>query len=125
MPFFYVDWYYIVLVLPAVILSLWASAHVKSTFRRYSQVRNARGMTGAEAAMAVLRAHGVADVRVEHVSGELTDHFDPKDHVIRLSDAVYMSQRPPQSAWPRTRRAMPCSMRGTMRRSISARPSSP
>ena len=48
MPFFYVDWYYIVLVLPAVILSLWASAHVKSTFRRYSQVRNARGMTGAE-----------------------------------------------------------------------------
>ena len=54
MPFFYVDWYYIVLVLPAVILSLWASAHVKSTFRRYSQVRNARGMTGAEAAMAVL-----------------------------------------------------------------------
>ena len=56
MPFFYVDWYYIVLVLPAVILSLWASAHVKSTFRRYSQVRNARGMTGAEAAMAVLRA---------------------------------------------------------------------
>ena len=57
MPFFYVDWYYIVLVLPAVILSLWASAHVKSTFRRYSQVRNARGMTGAEAAMAVLRAH--------------------------------------------------------------------
>ena len=64
MPFFYVDWYYIVLVLPAVILSLWASAHVKSTFRRYSQVRNARGMTGAEAAMAVLRAHGVTDVRV-------------------------------------------------------------
>ena len=108
MPFFYVDWYYIVLVLPAVILSLWASVHVKSTFRRYSQVRNARGMTGAEAAMAVLRAHGVTDVRVEHVSGELTDHFDP-----------------PQSAWPRTRRAMPCSMRGTMRRSISARPSSP
>ena len=56
MPFFYVDWYYIVLVLPAVILSLWASAHVKSTFRRYSQVRNARGMTGAEAAMAAARA---------------------------------------------------------------------
>ena len=78
MPFFYVDWYYIVLVLPAVILSLWASAHVKSTFRRYSQVRNARGMTGAEAAMAVLRAHG-----------DLPDHCDPKDHVIRLSDSVY------------------------------------
>ena len=69
MPFFYVDWYYIVLVLPAVILSLWASAHVKSTFRRYSQVRNARGMTGAEAAMAVLRAHGVTDVRVRGAIG--------------------------------------------------------
>ena len=124
MPFFYVDWYYIVLVLPAVILSLWASAHVKSTFRRYSQVRNARGMTGAEAAMAVLRAHGVTDVRVEQVSGELTDHFDPKDHVIRRTPYT-MWQRPPQPAWPRTRRAMPCSTRGTMRRSISARPSSP
>lgn len=125
MPFFYVDWYYIVLVLPAVILSLWASAHVKSTFRRYSQVRNARGMTGAEAAMAVLRAHGVTDVRVEHVSGDLTDHFDPKDHVIRLSDSVYNVATPPQSAWRRMRLAMPCSMRGTTRRSISARPSSP
>ena len=54
MPFFYVDWYYIVLVLPAVILSLWASAHVKSTFRRYSQVRTARGLPGAEAAKAEL-----------------------------------------------------------------------
>ena len=144
MPFFYVDWYYIVLVLPAVILSLWASAHVKSTFRRYSQVRNARGMTGAEAAMAVLRAHGVTDVRVEHVSGELTDHFDPKDHVIRLSDAVYNVATPaavgvaaheaghaivihelPSQDPVHQITIIPCSMRGTMRRSISARPSSP
>lgn len=125
MPFFYVDWYYIVLVLPAVILSLWASAHVKSTFRRYSQVRNARGMTGAEAAMAVLRAHGVTDVRVEHVSGDLTDHFDPKDQSSACRTPYTMWQRPPQSAWRRMRLAMPCSMRGTTRRSISARPSSP
>lgn len=125
MPFFYVDWYYIVLVLPAVILSLWASAHVKSTFRRYSQVRNARGMTGAEAAMAVLRAHGVTDVRVEHVSGDLTDHLTRRTTSSACRTPYTMWQRPPQSAWRRMRLAMPCSMRGTMRRSISARPSSP
>ena len=76
MPFFYVDWYYIVLVLPAVILSLWASAHVKSTFRRYSQVRNARGMPGAAAAMggaattAVLRLLGGMILVVLGIMGE-------------------------------------------------------
>ncbi len=75
MPFFYVDWYYIVLVLPAVILSLWASAHVKA--RSAATVRcamRARHDRRGKAAMAVLRAHGVTDAW-EHVSGELTDHF--------------------------------------------------
>ena len=90
MPFYYTfDWTYLVLVLPALLFSLWASARVNSTFRRYGSVRNARGLTGADAARAVLRAHGVYDVRVEYVSGNLTDHYDPRSKTIRLSQEVY------------------------------------
>ena len=70
MPYFYIDWYYIALVLPALLFSLIASARVNSTFRKYSQVRTLRGMTGADAARAVLAANGVTGVRIEHVSGD-------------------------------------------------------
>lgn len=95
MPFFYYyDWSYLVLVLPAVIFSLWASSRVNSTFRKYSQMRTYRGMTGADAARAVLTANGVSGVRIEHVSGNLTDHYDPKSNVIRLSDSVYAASTP-------------------------------
>ena len=95
MPFFYYyDWSYLVLVLPAVIFSLWASSRVNSTFRKYSQMRTYRGMTGADAARAVLSANGVSGVRIEHVSGNLTDHYDPKSNVIRLSDDVYGASTP-------------------------------
>lgn len=95
MPFFYYyDWSYLVLVLPAVIFSIWASSRVNSTFRKYSQMRTYRGMTGADAARAVLTANGVSGVRIEHVSGNLTDHYDPKSNVIRLSDSVYGSSTP-------------------------------
>lgn len=90
MPYFYgFDWTYLVLVLPCVFLSLWASANVNSTFKRYSQQRSMRGLTGAEAARRVLSVNGVRDVRIERVAGNLTDHFDPKNNVIRLSDNVY------------------------------------
>ncbi|ODU56478.1 MAG: peptidase [Clostridium sp. SCN 57-10] len=84
-----IDMYYIILVLPAIVFALWAQAKVSGTFRKYSQVRPRNGMTGAQAAEAVLRANGVAGVRVEHIGGNLTDHFDPREGVIRLSDAVY------------------------------------
>lgn len=94
MPFFYIDWYYIVLVLPAMIFSLWASSRVNSTFRKYSQMQNSRGMTGADAARAVLLVNGVSGVRIERVAGNLTDHYDPKTNVIRLSDSVYSSATP-------------------------------
>ncbi len=87
----YFDWTYVVLVLPCVLLSLWASASVNSTFKKYSQQHSRRGITGADAAQRVLRANGVSTVRIEHVSGNLTDHFDPKANVIRLSDSVYSS----------------------------------
>ncbi len=89
---FYLDWYYLVLVIPAVILSLWASANVNRTFKKYSGQFTRRGITGADAAMQVLRANGVSNVRVERVSGKLTDHFDPRANVIRLSDEVYDSR---------------------------------
>lgn len=91
MPYYYYgfDWTYIVLVLPCLILSLWASAKVNSTFKKYSRQRTLRGLTAQEAAMRVLSANGVSGVRIERVSGNLTDHYDPRANVIRLSDSVY------------------------------------
>ena len=83
------DWTYLILVLPCIILSLIASASVNSTFKKYSSQVSARGITGAQAAQRVLSSNGVAGVRIERVSGNLTDHFDPKTNVIRLSDSVY------------------------------------
>ena len=87
----YFDWTYVVLVLPCVLLSLLASGSVNSTFKKYSQQFSRRGITGAQAAERVLRANGVRGVQITHVSGNLTDHFDPKANVIRLSDSVYGS----------------------------------
>lgn len=92
MPYFYgFDTAYLVLVLPCILLSLWASANVKSTFKRYSSQYSSRRLTGAQAAQRVLSANGVHGVRIERTGGELTDHFDPKSNVIRLSDSVYDS----------------------------------
>ena len=91
-PYFYgFDWTYLILVLPCILLSLWASSQVNSTFKRYSNQISVRRITGAQAAQRVLLRHGVNHVRIERVSGNLTDHFDPKTNVIRLSDAVYDS----------------------------------
>ena len=91
MPYYYFDWTYIVLVLPCIFLSLWASSNVKTTFNRYAKQYSSRRITGADAAHRVLSANGVTGVRIERVSGNLTDHFDPKTNVIRLSDGVYDS----------------------------------
>lgn len=94
MPYYYgygIDWTYLVLVLPCLILAMWASSNVNSTFRKYASQRSVRGLTGAEAAQRVLRHNGVFNVRVEQVSGNLTDHYDPRTNVIRLSDSVYGS----------------------------------
>ena len=85
------DWTYIYLVLPCVILSLVASHNVNATFRKYSRQLSQRRLTGAEAAQRVLRANGVTGVGIERVSGNLTDHYDPRTNVIRLSDSVYSS----------------------------------
>lgn len=83
------DWTYLYLVLPCLILSMWASHNVNSTFQKYAKQYSLRRLTGAQAAQRVLSANGVTGVRIERVSGKLTDHFDPKTNVIRLSDSVY------------------------------------
>lgn len=79
------------LVLVAAIFSLWASARVNSTYNKYAKVRSMQGITGAEAAQRILYYAGLTNIRVEHVSGNLTDHYDPKAKVLRLSDATYGS----------------------------------
>ena len=81
-----------VLVILGVIICLAASAKMRSTFNKYSRVRSRTGMTGREAAEYVLRSAGIYDVRVEHVGGNLTDHYDPRTKTLRLSDATYNSQ---------------------------------
>lgn len=88
---FYVDWTYIALVLPALAFSLWASSRVNSTFRTYSGQHIRCGLTGAEAARMILDANGLYQVRIERVTGNLTDHYDPRSNVIRLSDNVFSS----------------------------------
>ena len=90
MPYYYgFDWTYLVLVLPCMIFALIASANVNSTFKKYSQQYSQRRITGAEAARRVLAHNGVSGVRIERVAGNLTDHYDPRTNVIRLSDSVY------------------------------------
>ncbi len=92
MPFFYgFDWTYIVFIIPCIIITLICQVNVKSTFSKYSKIRNSRNMTGAQAAEYVLRQNGVTGVRIEHIAGSMTDHFDPRTNVIRLSDTVYDS----------------------------------
>ena len=86
-----IDIYYIILVLPCILFAFWAQAKVNGTFNRFSRVTNRRGITGAQAAEAVLRQNGVTGVRIEYVAGKLTDHFDPRTNTIRLSAGVYSS----------------------------------
>ena len=88
---FYYDTRYMMMLLPVLAITLYAQWKVNSSFRRYGKVTNRRRLTGAQAAQEVLRRHGVCDVRIERVRGNLTDHYDPKTNVIRLSDSVYDS----------------------------------
>ncbi|MGM9618360.1 MAG: zinc metallopeptidase [Oscillospiraceae bacterium] len=95
MPYYYygggVDYSYLLLLLPVFLFALWAQLKVSGSYRKYNAVRNARGMTGAEAAMAVLRYHRVQDVGVAMTRGTLTDHYDPRSNTIYLSESVYRS----------------------------------
>ena len=88
MPFYYDAIYWIILI-PVLILSVYAQFQVSGSFNRYSRVRNRRGITGAQAAYEVLKAHGVFDVEIRPCRGQLTDHYDPRDNTIYLSESVY------------------------------------
>jgi Zn-dependent membrane protease YugP len=94
MPYGYYGYYYdptYLLVIVGAIICLIASAKVKTTYRKYAQYRSATGMTGAQAADQILRAAGIYDVQIRHVSGDLTDHYDPRNRTLNLSDSVYGS----------------------------------
>ena len=88
MPFYY-DTIYWILLIPVLLLSVYAQIRVSSSFSRYSRERNRRGITGAQAAYEVLRSHGVGDVAIRPCRGKLTDHYDPRDNTIYLSEPVY------------------------------------
>ena len=87
-PGFYFDPTYILIIIGALI-SMWASARVKSTFAKYDRMQNLRGMTGAQAAEMILHSAGIYDVSIQRVSGSLTDHYDPSSKILRLSDSVF------------------------------------
>lgn len=91
MGYFYMDKYYILLVIPALLISMLAQFLVKSTFNKYSKVPSSKYITGAEAARQLLKANGIYDVQVAQVSGNLTDHYDPRTKTLRLSDSTYGS----------------------------------
>lgn len=104
------------LVLAAIGFSMWASARVNSTFRTYSQQRTRNGMTGYDAAREVLDANGLYDVRIERISGNLTDHFDPARMSSGYPIQFMVLLPPPRSVWPRMKLDMRSSMPMDMHR---------
>ena len=91
MPYFYFDYYYIILVVPVIITSLIIQSKLQSTYAKYSGVNNVKNLTGAQAAQMVLNYYGIYNVQIESTPGTLSDHYDPTKNVIRLSDGVYNS----------------------------------
>ncbi len=88
---FYMDQYYFILILPAMIIAMIAQSKVQSSFQKYSRHASRRGITGAQAARRILDAYGLNHVQIQHISGNLSDHYDPTANVVRLSDSVYGS----------------------------------
>ncbi len=89
--FYGFDIYYFILIIPALLFGLWAQSQVNTNFQKYSQIGTMRGMTGAQAAEYILRQNGIYDVQIRHVSGHLSDNFNPRNKTINLSDSVYNS----------------------------------
>ncbi|MBE7037308.1 MAG: zinc metallopeptidase [Ruminococcaceae bacterium] len=88
---YYLDSYYLILILPAMLIALFAQANVTSSFKKYSKHKNVRGLTASDVARRILDANGLRGINIERVAGSLSDHYDPKDKVVRLSDTVYNS----------------------------------
>jgi Zn-dependent membrane protease YugP len=120
---FFFDPLYLLLMLPGLAIAAWAQFKVKGTYAKYQNVRTRSGMTGADVAQMLLRARGLGDVTIEPTRGFLSDHYDPRNRVLRLSEANYRSNSISAVGVPRTRRDMRSSMPIGTRRSSSARPS--
>lgn len=86
---FFYDYYYLILVVPAILISVFAQSKVQSTYKKYAEVMSKSGLTAHEVTRRILDRAGLQNVAIEHVAGKLTDHFDPTKNVIRLSDSVY------------------------------------
>lgn len=91
MPFFYMDYWYLILVVPTIIIAFFAQMRVNSSFNKYSKLKSRIGLTAADVTRRILDSNGLYNVSVERVNGKLTDHYDPRSNVIRLSDSVYNS----------------------------------
>ncbi len=91
MPYFYYDSYYLLLVIPALLIATFAQIKVQSTFKKYATVMSRRGKTAAELCREILDKSGLSSVAIERTGGNLTDHYDPRTNVVRLSDSVYSS----------------------------------
>ena len=89
--FYGFDIYYFILIIPALLFGLWAQSQVNTNFQKYSQIGTMRGMTGAQAAEYILQQNGIYDVQIRHVSGHLSDNFNPRNKTVNLSDSVYNS----------------------------------
>ena len=87
--FFFYDYYYIILVIPAIIISMYAQFKVQSTYKKYSEVMSKKGLTAHDVTRKILDLSGLKNVKIEHIAGKLSDHYDPRTNVIRLSDSVY------------------------------------
>ena len=124
MFFYYFDRYYWILIVPALLFAIWAQSRVSTTYRKYSQVRSARGMTAAQVCRQILDENGLFQIRIERVAGNLTDHYDPRAMSSACRTRCTTAHRWRPSAWRRTRRATPCSTRWDMSPSASAARSS-
>ena len=91
MPYYYLDFSYIIFILPALLFGLWAQLRVNTAFNKYGRIANSRGYTGAETAKYILEQNGIYDVTIRHISGSLNDNYNPKNKTINLSDSVYNS----------------------------------
>jgi len=87
----YFDYYYLILVVPALLISVFAQIKVKSTFSKYAKKMSEKNITGTQAAAYLLKVNGIADVKLGRIKGDLTDHYDPTDKTLRLSDSTYNS----------------------------------
>lgn len=87
--FYGIDYYYLILVLPAVLIAMFAQVKVKSAYNKYSKIKNSRGITGAQAARMILDSHGLNYVQIVMISGKMTDNFNPKTNIVSLSQEVY------------------------------------